>query len=492
MDFKNIFHHHGKQQQITELLTTAPSQRTRTTQQRTKPVTDTTEKTPEQKTEQARKISIIEGSAYSVQDSFGSRYLTPYALALGASSSQIGILTSLSALFGTFIQLTAFKLMHKFTRKTLIFISVFTQAVIWLFLLGVGKMFFDGKISAVLASSLVIGIYIFFAVIDSFINPVWTSWTRDIIIAKEAGSYLGRRSRILGIVALISVVIAGFILEYFKKIYVFYGFAILFTIAFLARLTSSVLFLFEYEPEFKPDDSQYFSFVQFVKKMFSNNFGRFSIYVSLILLATAISSPFFTVYMLKNLSFSYVNYTFIVIGSMISGLVFVSGWGKFADSHGNIFALKLTGFLIPLVPLLYALTYFMQKYSVKTSYIVLYLILAEAFSAFVWAGFNLTSANFVFDAVTRQRTPICVSYFNILKGLGTFFGASLGTFIVKNNYSFFSFDVLLFVFLISALARFLVPLLMFRWFHEVREVKKFGVKDAKDILMKPLFFVFRK
>ena len=53
-----------------------------------------TEKQDLQKEEEfkkkAREISIKEGSANGISEGFGSRYITPYALALGANNIYIG------------------------------------------------------------------------------------------------------------------------------------------------------------------------------------------------------------------------------------------------------------------------------------------------------------------------------------------------------------------------------------------------------------------
>ena len=62
---------------------------------------------------EARKISVKEGSFWSIMDGFGLRYITPYALALGASRLHIGFLTSLPALIGNISQLFSPRLMEK-------------------------------------------------------------------------------------------------------------------------------------------------------------------------------------------------------------------------------------------------------------------------------------------------------------------------------------------------------------------------------------------
>jgi len=55
--------------------------------------------------EKTKKMSIREGIASSVMDGSGGRYITPYALAIGASNAQIGLLTSIPSLLGNLSQL---------------------------------------------------------------------------------------------------------------------------------------------------------------------------------------------------------------------------------------------------------------------------------------------------------------------------------------------------------------------------------------------------
>ena len=83
------------------------------------------------KKNQARKISIKEGSAWSLMEGFGSRYITPYALYLGASNSQIGFLSSFPGLLGNIFQIPALKLFRNKnnTRKKIVFNTFTTNSM---------------------------------------------------------------------------------------------------------------------------------------------------------------------------------------------------------------------------------------------------------------------------------------------------------------------------------------------------------------------------
>ena len=72
--------------------------------------------------EKTRRLSVKEAGIYSVSDGFGFRNVSPYALALGAGNTAIGLLSSLPSLIGNFSQLFTARLMRKYSRKQLMLI----------------------------------------------------------------------------------------------------------------------------------------------------------------------------------------------------------------------------------------------------------------------------------------------------------------------------------------------------------------------------------
>jgi len=418
------------------------------------------------------KTSILEGSAYAVSEGAGIRYISPFALQMGAKNTHIALLTSLPSLIGNFSQLFSPKILEKgVPRKKVAFFGALLQAIMWLFIIGIGMLFFIFGINSNITPALLIFVYTILILCGAFYGPVWNSWMRDLV-SKKSGRYFGIRSRIVGTVSLVTALIAGFVLDYFKHTKIFFGFIILFSVAFIARTISAVLFLKKYEPKLECEKEYYFSFWQFVKKMAGNNFGRFVIYMSLFNIAVYIASPFFAVYMLKNLKFSYTNYMLVTLSSSLASLLFVSFWGKFADKYGHIKILRICGLLIPLVPILWL---FWGN--------VYFLIIVEFFSGLVWAGFNFTAGNFVYDAVTRQRMTICVAYMNFLNAIGVFIGATIGG-ILSSTISIGNYNSILLVFLLSGILRLAISIIMLPKIKEVKEVKPFTMNHVKRKIMR--------
>jgi|SRR3989344_2655667 len=426
--------------------------------------------------EKAKKISIQEGSASSVQDGFGLRYITPYALAIGEKNSHIntyiGFLTSVPILFGNLSQLYSSKLIEKFPRKKIVSIGVFLQALMWLALISVGYLYFVKNWDSDTSLVMLIIFYSILIIFGAFVGPVWVSWMKDLV-TKDMGAYFGKRSRICGSIALFSMLIAGLILDVFKETHLFIGFFILFFIAFLFRALSGYLFTRKYEPEIKLEKEYYFTFMQFFKKIFSNNFGRFTVFASLFILSVSIASPFFSVYMLKDLQFSYIQWTIVIMASSISSIIFMPIWGKFSDKYGNLQTIKITGSLITIIPFLWLIVAFLVN-----SKVFFYIFVIEFFAGAVWGGFNLASANFIYDAVTRQRIALCTAYHNVLNGFGIFIGATFGGFISSLDFNFLALTPILFIFLLSGVTRILFYLVFIPYIKEVREVKKLDIHEG--------------
>ena len=408
-----------------------------------------------------RKISIKEGATSSVMTGFGTDYLSPFALALNANNAQIGFLSSFPGLISPIAQIFGSRLMEKYSRKKIIVLFVALQALMWLPILALSFLLWANIYPSALPYFL-IALYTLLSVFGSIAGPSWFSLMGDLVPEKIRGKYFGNRNKICGAVALISAITAAFLLDFFRtKGLVLIGFAIIFFLASIFRLISANLFKKHYNPEFKLQDGYYFSLWQFIKKAPGNNFGKFVIFISLMQFATAIGGPFFAVYMLKNLNFSYTTFMLVNISSSVFAILFMPIWGKFSDKYGNRELLRLGSILVPLSPILWI-------FNASPSYLI---IVPQLVGGIGWAAFNLSASNFIYDSVSVPRRGICVAYYNVLIGLGVFLGASLGGLLAFYlNISFM--NKLLFIFLISGILRALVSGIMLPQIKEIKPVKK--------------------
>ncbi len=408
----------------------------------------------EEKKKRSLKYSIIEGSFWSGMFGFGEKYLSAFAVFLQATNTQIGLLTSLPLLFGSVLQYFSTKLIDTFkSRKKFVMTAIFIQAVSWLLILSV---FYLGEYK--------VYFLIFFAIIywvsGMISGPAWNSWMGDLVDSETRGKYFSKRNRIIGLGVMISTILAGLILDYFKRgvLNPYYGFLIVFLIAFVSRMMSTYFLGKKYEPDMiKLEERDKFSFTEFVKQARFRNYGLFVLFLSLLNFSIYISAPFFAAYMLYDLELSYFSYMILISIAFVSKFIFLPMWGNFSDEYGNKKILTFTGLFITLVPLLWLVS--------KNFY---YLIFVELFSGLVWAGFEISSFNFIFDTTTPQKRPLCVSYYNIINGVFILMGTTLGSLVIKYNWFFWS-DYYM-AFLVSGIARFLVFVMFVPKLREVRKV----------------------
>jgi MFS family permease len=399
--------------------------------------------------------SVVEGSFWAVMFGFGETYLTAFAIFLRANNIQIGLLTSLPLLIGSISQFFTLRLIDVFkSRKKFVVITALIQALTWIPIIAV---FYFNNWS--------VYFLIVFAVIywvsGMIAAPAWNSWISDLVEPGKRGSYFGKRSKIIGLITLVSIIGGGIVLDLFKngvnKQYL--GFVILFLAALVTRLVSAFFLNKKYEPKLEVKKEDEFSFIAFLKQIRFRNYGMFVIFLTLMNFSVYMAAPFFVAYWLYDLKLTYLAYMTIIATSFIAKYISLPVWGALSDKYGTRKILSLTGYLMPLVPLLW-----------MASTKFYYLIFVQIYSGIVWAGFDLSAFNFVFDTTTPQKRARCISYYNIINGIMIFLGATIGSLIIRYNQIFWTKYYL--VFLISAALRYGVSIFLLPKLKEARKVSQ--------------------
>jgi MFS family permease len=404
------------------------------------------------KVKKTLKISVFDGASYSAMQGLTINYVTPFALALKASTLQVGLITSIPNLFAAIAQLAGPGLVVRTgSRKGIILPAAIINALSWLplFLL---PFFFR--------SSGVWWLLIFYSISMAADVMAWAPWgslISDLVHEDIRGRYLGSRASIAGVTALIFSITAGAILQVYTG-HVFTGFAIIFGGASIARLLSFYFLSRMYEPPFTPERADAPGVLQLIKDLGSSNLGRYTVYISLVFFGMMISGPFFSVFMLRDLHFSYVTFTIVTSSSAIVSLLSLPFWGRRADRAGNLKIIKITSWLMPFVPLLWTLNGNPA-----------YLVFANAVSGFVWSGFNFAATNFVYDASASADRAKRVAVFNAITFIAMCLGTLLGGYITPHLPKLLGFQFRT-LFAISGVVRLIIIVLMLRTLVEVRRV----------------------
>ncbi len=404
----------------------------------------------------ALNLSIVEGSMASASSGVSASYITPFALKLGGQPIHIGILSSLASLISPIAQLKGSSLMEKYHRKSIATKAVFVQALLWIPISILAILAWKGVAVDYLLYAFIIA-YTLLVALGGLAHPPWFSWMGDLVPDKERGKYFSKRNKITGIVDLTTTILAVVLLQLLEdKNYALIGFAVLFFLAFIFRLISFSLLKIQYSPHLISRKDYKVNWKEFFKN--NKNFKKFATYQMFFNLAIMIASPFFAVYMLEELKFSYLTFIIVSLSSTVFYLIFMSWIGKISDKYGNLKLLYLANAAFALNPLLWIF--------IKSP--LMLILIPQLVSGIANAAFVIAFSNFTYDSLSKEKRGAGIAYVNLLVGIGSFFGALAGG--VLLNYIPITFmNKFFFVFALAAAMRFITAIL---YLPRIKEEKK--------------------
>ncbi len=422
----------------------------------------------------ALKYSIFDGIAYSAMLGFGEHFLLAYAILMSANDLQLGVLATLPILLASIMQLFSVRFMNRMhSRKKSVILFAVIQALMWLPIIFIYTLSHDKIFSLILFVSL----YWIFGLMT---NPIWTSWIGDLVPSSIRGKFFARRTGLTSLAAFLSFIIGGLILNYAKEALgdAFLGFAIIFGLAMLSRILSVIFLAKQYEPEFniiKKDEFTLGRFLKHFKEGFKEgHFSTLVIYLAIMYFAFYLSAPYFVAYLLNSLALEYWQYVVVVGVSILVQIMFLPAWGYYSDKYGSLAILKLTGMLIPFIPLFWIFSRTIPS-----------LIVAQLFGGFVWSGFMLSYFNFLLETTEPENRANSISYFNLINGVFIFLGSLAGAGLLKVfsmiEISGFLKEVFwtkyVFLFFISALLRFFNSAIVLPKLKDIKRHRRITTKE---------------
>jgi len=416
--------------------------------------------------------SIRDGGANAVMLGCGEAYLGPFGVFLRATTVQIGLLSALPQLVGAVVQWWSAMAMDGCpSRLRRIRRSVFLQALVWLLLALIPVAMGHGVVTV----WWVIALAAIHQAAGGFTVPVWNSLIGDVVPEEIRGRFFGVRNRVSGLSSFVALTGAGLVLHGFERFGVAaWGFMLIFAAAGAARLVSRYWLGLYRDPAWSVDAAQVFTFRQFMRRSPQSNFAKYVFYVGAVNLAVAFSAPYFALYMLRDLEFSYLEFTVVVSVATVTQFLMFRYWGELSDRFGNKKILNLCGWGVCGVPVLW----------IFSSHIM-YLMVIQVVSGVIWAGFSLASNNFLFDAVSPPKRARCVAYQALVNGAAVLAGSLGGGFVAGRLPASFAVGewtwspqfTLPAIFLLSGMMRFVAAALMLHKFREVRAVESIRHRD---------------
>lgn len=366
------------------------------------------------KIDKSLRHSIRDGAAYSFMAGSGETYFSAFAIFLKASTTQIGFLASVPPLVASFAQLLSAWLGHRTgQRKRIIIVGALLQALIWCPMALLPLYFHDYAIELFITS-----VTLFYA-FGNLAAPQWSSLMGELVAERKRGRFFARRTRISSMTSFIALVMAGFVLhEFDESDSTNFGFLLIFAVAFVARLISVYHLMQMYDPPGHVAAMEVPLPASLWQRLRHSKFARFSLYFCAMQFSVAIASPFFSVYLLRDLHFNYVEFMSCSAIMVLIQFLTLTRWGRISDVFGNRIILTVCGSLIPLLPLLWL-----------ASSNFYYLLMIQSFSGFIWAGFSLSASNYLYDLLPADKRSTFMAIHNVLASVGIFLGALLGGFL---------------------------------------------------------------
>jgi MFS family permease len=435
--------------------------------------------------ERSQRSGIREGACQAMMQGGAENFLSAFAVLLHATAFQIGLLSALPQLVGALSQLLSVKVLNRVRqRKTIILTGAAGQAASWLPLLILPMLFPEQ------ASWLLIACAVAYFALGHFTIPVLNSLIIGLIDAERRGTYFAHRAKVMAVASFAALCGAGLFLHWAEIMEARWaGFAVLFLGAALVRIVSIRYLSRINEASASVTREAHFRLLEFLRHEHSSNFTRFLLFSGLMHVSVLIAGPFFVIYMLRDLHWSYLQYASWMAAGLLGQFITLKPWGLLSDRYGNKKVLVAAGLVVPFLPMLYLVS--------ANFYFLLWV---NFVGGVIWAGLALGLQNYVFDAVRAEDRAKGVAVWNTINAAGWFAGATLGGWLATVAPAELALPGLELklasnlpvVFFLSGVLRLIVSLSLLRSFHETRSVEPISHRRLMTELplIKPLTGVF--
>lgn len=340
----------------------------------------------------------------------GETYLPAFALAYGLGEISAGLVATAPMLAGAVLQLVApAAVLRLRSYRRWIVGAALVQALIFIPLA-------IAALTHALPRAAIFGLAAAYWGAGMASGPAWNSWIATLVPPRLRARYFARRSHLAQGAVLVGLLGGGTILHAAAdRGHALVGFAILFGIACVARIISTVFLARQSEPEPPSSEHRDVSWREILPRLRQRSDGRLLAYLVATQLAVQLSAPYFTPFMLGELKLSYVEYMTLISTSFVAKILAYPWLGRVAERSGARRLLALGG--VGIVPLA-ALWLVSHHYG--------YLLAVQCFAGIAWGAFELGSFLLLFDAIAdRERTSILTAY-NVAHASATVGGAALG------------------------------------------------------------------
>lgn len=359
-------------------------------------------------------LSIIEGTLSNIYISItAGAFLTGFALLLGASAFELGVIGALPFVSQLFQFVGAYLEERTGQRRMLTVVSTTVSRAIW----AVIALLPFAHIAAPLRLAIFLLVLIISQALIGISANAWTSWMTDLVPMRQRGRYFGTRNTITSISAILATWGAGIILDNLRASQQdAIGYAILFGVSIVTALIGIGVLTRQPEPPMRRRERVR------VSELFSapfrvQSFRSLSILATGWALVTGIASPFFNAYGIRTLGLSFTLLAQFAVATSVVALFTQPLIGRLQDRLGNKTVLVGSMLGVILLPWGWVL-------STPDNQIPLWL--TSIFAGVFWPGITQGMVNLVMERAPAEGRGAFLAFYGAATGLGTFVAGLLG------------------------------------------------------------------
>ncbi len=371
------------------------------------------------------RISITEGvfaQIFNTLGGAGSVFLTKFAVILGASPFQFGVLGAIGQLSQIF-QPIGVILTRKRRERKRITLRLLTLGRLAVLLFGILPFLFPDRH----AIWIFLGLFMLSSSLNAIGLNTWIAWISDLIPLRIRGRFLSRRSQFLMVAGIVTGYAFGACIDIFEtepgKIARWLKGLLninevlpensirivllsIFGIAAVSGLIS--LIILRKQPE-RPKEREHESIPRLLLSPVKDpNFRRLVFYGLWWMAAIGIGAPFWQPFMIGHLKMSVVLIQVYATISVFVGISTLRLWGLFIDRFGNKTAMRFAIVLGGINPLIWLL-------ATPDTYWVVYF--EAALSGIMWSGANIVAVNLVLAIAPVKKRQVYSGVYGAFSGV---------------------------------------------------------------------------
>lgn len=370
-------------------------------------------------TVQAMKLNRVEGGFAVASDNLAGPYIGLFALALGATPSQMGMLSAFPALIGNLLQIPYGVLTERLgNRRLMVLIGAGWLRLSWLLI-----AFIPFVVEPEIRVPVFIALVTVRAALGNLGVPAWTSIQADLIPKAMRGRYYAARNMLLNTCGLAATLVATRLLGLQYP----FNYQILLVLAFILGSMSWFTFarisVAERPRVAAPKVRSRLrvrlrAFMKTVRD--DSNFSNYCISAIIWHLGVSMVAPITAIYFIQELQ-GFEGYWAIMTGaSIVAGILCQRYWGRLIDRFGQKPVMLISGVGAVCIPLFW--------------FVIPYAWLAiplNFWAGFMWGGYNLAAFNLLLDITPEDSRATFIGIFNTLLGVASAIGPLTAGFLAE-------------------------------------------------------------